>query len=1027
MATWVSLTSVRARVAGQFEQDLRLALGPEPDLRIAPFQFDPAVDEVAPGQVANTFATFLARQPGLVGVIWYEIEALGLIEFVPAHLTHVFALAEIPGWGAAQPLMARADILGNLLARKSLGERVGVCAPQTRALFSIANALFPGKVVDAPILVAAAAAGAAAGDEGLSLGIAPDLSPEGWETLYPLVTAIAGQGVNDGAPPLRIHAPADFFVSPYVWPLSEHPGVSLTEGVSPDNRAYAGGDFLVGTGPDLHQLDRIARDAAAAGAGVLILDGDTDERPAKILDAAGAPVSLARLRTDLEYRNALREAFRGRAARVAEQSKALWRSLMRGERISGPKAPIENLVDETVYAALTDRRVLPEEIVATRAFLIAPACAQPALDLAGALARADPAASWPLAALANRLARGTAKAPHRPSALDVGGGRLFVADEDGPQYSREQRAALQKWLDDLAPAPRAARVAGAKRPPFPNPAWKDGPITHSVGLSADAGEGRKIAAGGALLFLKPDRPAEASDLALVLEFGLVGEQPAAHIDVEVIGRAPRKVDLVSNARRRAEISPPAREDPALGLVVKLTPGDLRWGDIFLTDLRLQSAADPFNVTPGDLASVGFDLVEALPIGAAVVSGAFGAEYDGDGSEFRWVSRNLVLNLPGEPGAGRADDAQSGAWLVLKLRSNPSSSHQGPLAADIDSPRAGGQRVATALRRLGAWQGDMLLGAPLRLLERGALARLTLRGPNGPISPKDSRLAAACLTGLWIASPSASAARAVAPRFVPLDVADGSRFPDGWYAVETIKGLPSRWMSRQAVVSSGFRPRADSRIFLALAGPWLPRKNPALVPFAARIDGRPMSVRSSIDSIEGWAMLFEGETLDAAFDADFELTAEAVRVLSRNDPREGSILASFAALIDPGGDRAPGGAMFGDAEAINGALNVEHWGAGLSGAWLPAETLLVCARSAETDDLVIEGAAATDAATLQGMTVELDAERMETHLTIARDGSWALRAPLGEASRGAALLLRLSAPRPGRVMLRRVEFERKAAP
>ncbi len=1025
MATWVSITSVGARVAGQFEQDLRLALGLEPDLRIVPFQFDAAVGEVAPGQIGNTFAMFLARQPGLVGVIWYEMEALGLIEFAPAHLRHVFALAEIPRWRAAQPLMARADIVGNLLTGKTLAGRIGVCAPQTRALSSIANALFPGKVIDAPIPVAAAAAGLAAREEGLSLGIAPDLGPDGWETLHPLVTAIAEQGVNEGAPPLRIHAPADFFGSPWFWPLRETPGVSLIEGVSPDNRAYAGGDFLVGTGPDLHQLDMIARDAAAAGAGLLIFDGDTAERPTKILDAAGAPVSLARLRTDPGYRTALREAFHERAGRVAEQSKAFWRSLTRAGGLSKPEEPIESLVDETVYAALTDRRALPEEIAASRAFLIAPASAQHALNLAGALARTDPAASWPLVALANRLARGATNAPLRPSALDIGGGRLFVTDDDGPKYSREQRAALQKWLDDLAAAPRAARVTGAKRPPFPNQASGHGPIAHSVGLSASAEGGRKIAAGGALLFLKPDHPVEAGDQTVVMEFALVGEQSAAHIDVEAVGCAPRKID-VTNARRRAEISPPAPDDPALGIVVKLTPGEVKWGDIFLTDIRLQSVEEAFEVTPGDLASVGFDLIEALPIGAAVISGAFGVEHDGDGSELRWVSRDLVLNLPGEPGAERAADAISRAWLILKLRPNPSSSHQGPLAADIDSPVAGGQGGATALRRLGAWHGAMLLGAPLKLLGSGGLARVTLRSPNGPISPVDSRLAAACLTGLWIASPSPAALEAVAPRFVPLDVGDDSRFADGWFAVEDIKGLPSRWMSRQAVVSSGFRPRPDSRIFLALAGPWLPRKNPALVPFTARIDGRPMSVCSSIDSIEGWAMLFEGETLDATFGADFELTAESVRVLSRHDSREASIVTSFAALIDPGGDPAPAAARFGDAEVINCALTVEHWGAGLSGAWLPAATLLACARSAETDYLVIEGAAATDAETLRGMTVEIGAETMEPELTIAKDGSWALRAPLGEASQGAALLVRLSAPRPGRVMLRSVGFERKAA-
>ena len=144
MVTWVSITSIGARVAGQFERDLRLALCLELDLRIVPFQFDAAIAEAAPSQIGWAFATFLARQSGLVGVIWYETGALDLIEFAPAHLLQVFALAEISGWHSAQPLMARADVVGDLLTRKSLGDRISLCAPQTRAFSSIAEAMFPG-------------------------------------------------------------------------------------------------------------------------------------------------------------------------------------------------------------------------------------------------------------------------------------------------------------------------------------------------------------------------------------------------------------------------------------------------------------------------------------------------------------------------------------------------------------------------------------------------------------------------------------------------------------------------------------------------------------------------------------------------------------------------------------------------------------------------------------------------------------------------------------------------------------------
>lgn len=1019
MATWVSVTSAGARAAKHFERDLQLALCMEPDPRIVPFQFDAAAAAAEPSQSGKGFATFLARQPELVGVIWYEMEALNLIEFAPAHLLQVFALAEISGWRSAQPLMARADVVGDLLARKSLGDRISVCAPQTRALSSIAEAMFPGKIVDAPIPFAAAI-GFGADDEGLSLGIPSDISPEGWETLASFVVGLS-QEATQNAPPVRIYASAEFFHSPYFELLRAVPGVSLIEGTSPDNRIYAGGDFLIGAAPDIHQLDMIARDAAVAGAALLILDGDTLQRGTTILDAAGALVPLAKLRTDPDFRGMLREAFNERTARVADQSKTFWQSLMLGGEISGPKGHCESIVGDAVYHALTDRGALTEETAASRAFLIEPGSAQHALNLAGALSRTDAAASWPLVALANRLARGTANRPLRPPTLDIGDGRLFVTDDHGPQSSSEQRRALQKWLDDLPGAPPEPVAKSGKRLPYSKETAGNGVISHSVGLSSNMESQHKIAAGGTLLFLKIADLCRTDEIVVVMEFSLVGEQSASRIDIEVIGCAPQKIALTSDAPRRVEIRARMPEDPLLGMVVKLLPIDLRWGHILLTNISVHSAEQQLHIGPDALAGVGFDLLETLPITTTVISGAFAVEQESHGANFRWISREVILKLPIETAVAKGDDAKAEPWLILRLRPGPYSD-QALLGADIDLHGAVGKRAPTPLRRLGHFDGDVVLGAPIGPRETGRVVRVTLRSPNNPVSPADSRLAAACLIDMWIASPSPAGSRTFAPRFIPLDVKNAAQFAYGWYPIEHVNGLPSRWMSPRALLSSGFRPRADSKIFLALAGPGLPKDNPALVPFTVMYEGRPMSARSRIDSTDGWAVLFEGDALDGVFAADFELTADTTRMLGPNDPREASILASFATLMDPAGDAAPTTGAFGDAEAINCTLTVEHWGGGLSGAWLPPATIMACARSAETDQLIIEGAAATDNATIEGMTVEIDGECVQPEVTIGRDGSWTLRAAMGNASRGAALLLRLTAPSKGRVMLRRVGFE-----
>lgn len=1023
MPTWVSITSVGAHLAEQFERDLRLALCLEADVRFVPFQFDATLGEVAQSQVGATLATFLARQTGLAGVIWYELDALDLIEFAPAHLSHVLALAEISGWRAAQSAPARASVIGNLLARRSVADRITLCAPQRRAFASIAEALFPGKVVRAPIPFPAAT-GPVARDQGLSLGICADMSAEGWETLQPLLAALVGQDADADAPTVRIHAPPEFFASPYAWDLRGMAGVLLVEGASADSRDYAGGDFLIGTAPDLHQLDMAARDAAAAGGALLILEHDTTRRETRIRDAAGAPVPLESLKGDARFRDGLREAFHRRASRASEQSVNFWKSLLRGEPGASKEAD-GDLIDAEAYRALTDRRVLPEETAVSRAFQLAPASAQHALDLAGVLSRTDPAASWPLVALANRLARSASAPPLRPSALGRGDGRLFVADDHGPRYSREQRSALQNWLDDLPPAPSQSTARGGKRPAFRDSFSDDPDISHSVGLSIDEEGQRQIAAEGALLFLRRPDVAESEELVVTMDFALAGEQATAHIDIEFIGGATRKVDLISHARQRVQIRAPAAQDDAFGIVLRLTPVELRWAHIRLVEVTVHSAEHQPQLTPEDLTSAGFDLLEAAPIGMMVISGAFDVEHDAHGHEFRWIARELFLKLPaGQPAAGREELAAT-PWLVLKLRPNPSSP-PASMAADIDLPGPGGKRVGTSMRRLGAFDGDVLLGAPLKSWETGGIARVTLRGPNTPLSPVDSRLAAACLADIWIAVPSSSGRDTANPRFVPLKVTDGSHFPEGWYPVEDVKGLPSRWMTRAGVLSSGFRPRLDSRLFLAVAGPWLPRKNPALVPFTVTLDGRPMSVRSTIDSSQGWATLLEGEALDAAFPAEFELNAESSRVLGPKDPREGSILVSFALLIDPAGDPAPVTATFGDAEVMNCTLTVEHWGAGLSGAWLPPATIMACARPPGANRMVIEGAATTDTATVEGMGVEIDAVTVDADLTLAKDGGWVLRTPLEEAEGGGALLLRLIVPRTGRVMLRRVRFEREAA-
>jgi hypothetical protein len=1002
MAIWISVTAAHARAAHRLEQDLRLTLGV--GLQIVPFRFDAGL---APAQNAKTLIALLAHHKDVSGVIAYEIEAMRLFEFIPAHLRRIFAPFEIPGWNPALTPSAMTGIVDNLLALKPLARHVEVCMPQTRALASAADAVFPGNTMQVPLPFAAPTA--AARDKGISLGILADMSADGVKMLAAFLAALT-DGHDEADPaPVRVYAPAEFFHTQHFQILHTIPGVTLIEGMAPDNRADAGGDFLVDTAADLHRLDMSARTAAIAGAALLILDGD-DGRDVKILDATGAVVPLEKFRADADFRLALRKKFSARAAQIAADANAFWRETLSGERSSDAKAPDSGFLDAAIYAAFTGDK-LERDIAALRSVMIAPASAQAALNLADVYARDDNDAAWSLIALASRLARGSAQAPSRPSNFIAGGERLFASAGD---HSFQQRSALQKWLESLPISQNRAAPAPREHTAIFNAA-NDDSIAYSVGLSIDAQGERQIGPDGALLFLKTDDFAGAKDLAVMMEVRLVGDQHAGFLAIDVQGNT-KTIALTQYVPCQIQIRAQMPEDGAIGLPVKLAPSHAL-SRIVLMDIGIAPAEEE-DIANDALAPMGFDTLEILPVETAVLSGAFAVEHDHNDAPFRWVSRELMLELPGAPET--TDEKESPArWLILKLRPSPSGRSE-PFAAEINL-RAGGKTIP--LRALGVLDNNIMLGAPIGELKSGGTVRINFRAQNRPLSTMDGRLAAAMLSGIWIAARTRTQATKAPPQLVRLDLGDSTAFASGWHPVERVRGQTSRWMMRESLLPGAHSPKAGAKIFLALAGPVL-RGNPTLTPLQAMLDGQPMSLRSKIETAEGWALLFEGAAqAETGEPFQIELIAGSARVLGPNDPREVSLLVNFAALLDPAGAAADN--ALGDAAVLNCELIHEHWGGGLSGAWLPSTVSIACACPDGMDEIVIEGAAATEVAAAEGLTLEIGGKRVEAKIVTAKDGSWVLRAALPKDEQGSASLLQLSSPGDGRVMLRHIGFARRA--
>ncbi|HSZ73509.1 MAG TPA: hypothetical protein VK779_01720 [Rhizomicrobium sp.] len=1011
MSSWISVTTPSARAALRFEHDLRLALSAEPGFQIIPFRYDP---NLGPEQNAKTFISFLSHIRNAQGLIAYEVEVLRFFSLTPAHLCHVFAPAEISGTHSALSPAALADIVDNLLALKSLNRHVEVCAPQTRSWSSLADAIFGGKIADVPL--AFLAPGAPARDEGLSLGIAADLSPAGWEMLAAFLNELAAV---ENAGPMRVHASVELFQTPYISSLRDIPGVTLIEGMAPDHRADAGGDFLIDTAADLHRLDMSARAAAIAGATLLILDSDEALRKLKIVDATGTTIPLEKFATDAEFRLGLRKAAAERAIQIAAEANAFWRNLLIGGWDSHTARNRPAFVDARVYESLIAVQEHDRETAASRAYMCKLASAQAALDLADAAARTDAASIWSIIALANRLARVTASTPSRPSTLSSD--HLFVFPND---YGMHQRAVLQGWFASLPVVLRSPKADGERIPSF-NDA-NDDVIAYSVGLLEEAEGGRQISADGALLFLKTDDLPEAEELAIVMRFALAGDQPACALTIDIAGKPTRTIALTRGMPRHVQFRVKMPDDSETGLQIKLTPAEALRARILLTDVGIEPAGEQDDIHIEPLDPIGFKTREILPLETIAISGAFALEHDPDGAPFRWVSRELILELPEESEEDEASaegDVPSTPWVVLKFNPHPAARSE-LLAADLHWHAKGAAPAALTLRRLGALDNGIVFGAPIGVAKNGGLARINFRSRNYPLSQADGRLAAAHWTGAWIASPSRTQRVGATQRLIPLDVANSRLFSDGWYLLESVRGLPSRWMARESLLSGTHIPEPGTRLFLALAGPVL-RGNPTLVPTIARLDGQPMKLCAQNETAESWMLLFESTVPADAFGfSQIELIAESARVLGPNDPREASLLVNFAALIDPAGPAAEN--ALSEIAIPNCTLIHEHWGGGLSGAWLPSTVSILCVCPAGMDELLIEGAAATDVPSIEGLAVEIGAARLDPKITIAKDGSWTLRAALPKDAQGSALLLQLNVPGNGRVMLRHLGFERSAA-
>jgi hypothetical protein len=406
---------------------------------------------------------------------------------------------------------------------------------------------------------------------------------------------------------------------------------------------------------------------------------------------------------------------------------------------------------------------------------------------------------------------------------------------------------------------------------------------------------------------------------------------------------------------------------------------------------------------------------------AQARGVFDSEYTGFGVS-RWVDSEFALALPltMQPELLMVNALVLRFVLPAQTRANglPRRITMGGVSRALRPLRSQGEEV---------WFAAELPWPPLPELESLLVCQTGFRAQA--LAPRDPRVAAALLTGVWLAELSVDGERVVPPPGAVLSVDDPQNFKIGWHGLEHLRGRSARWMGPTASIflPGGFAtPR---HLGLLLTGPCIPF-NLTDVPLRARANDCDLAEVFYDSGAERWYRLFVSQVpIEAAGDVlEIALEAERSRTLGLADPRIASSLVDGAVFISAG--TGTSALDFGASVLPLHALEHESWGAGLVGSWLPQEMVYLFASVAEPVQIRIEGAASTSRLAVEGLIAEIDGVVVEREVTFSQDGSWQILIliPL-DVSRGAHFL-RLRSPEiaegesqwQGKVMLREISLE-----
>lgn len=976
MAHWIAVTAEATPAEAELIDALAAMLGAEGSLRHWHLP-----DAAAAGDAAAEIAEG-ARRGRLTGLLCFSRRALPLIVPGGAGLRRLFVPVTPPAPAAAEDTRDLLDRVAGLLLEKL--PALDACLPQSATAAAAAAVACADIALHAPVPLQPRGPRGAAGPPSIELAFVEDADDA---RRFILACAEAPPGT-----PLRILLPEALRRD--LWDVADRPGQTELLAIDPaPGQRGLGADMLVLPAGLAHRAEEAARLALRTGAALLIWP-EGDGAPV-LLDLEGTAHPLARLAAEPGRVAEIARAQADRAAATGAAARATWRALMVDRARPAdpglpPLVPMAGLL--AAAEALAPARRLAARLAAD------PSDAAALLRLADTLLEEGAAAqAWRALALAHRAALATGVLPARPIPLAerLARGLAFVTE---PGEEMNGAAGLAAWLAGLpeaadaippppVPAPRAFAAGGVRRQP-------DG--------------ARAVCSAGCFLVmaLPPPEEEDAPDIAIRLRLRLgprarpaglalhwngVRQRAFLHRDDRGVLLTVRRAPRGTGETGLLEIMPVDDEGTIDDLVIEeavLRPAPPPDADVqgFALDLLLRADADLF------------------------AAGAFPPGYDTPPR--RALGEEVSLRLPQPVG-----DAASACWLLLDLAvpdaMDPSVIEADLLADGVAMPispiEGSGSR---------AWYGVSL---------RPGLRDVALRFRNAaPVTDLGGmRMVAAWLHGLAIGRPAEEPCRRLAALHMPL--AEGRTAAAGWFRPERFKGVGCRWMAGHAAIAvHGQRHSSGPRI-LALSGPTLPGREP---PGALRLalDGAAATPVRSAATGECWVALHEvatGGTAAVTGVTILSLRAPAAD-LSVQDRRRAAILASGAWIIDPAAD-APDGLPLGHAFAPPNAWTWEHWGEGLSGAWLPEDAVLLALRPEGATGLLLQGAAATSRAAVAALEARLDDAPLELARDTASDGSWTARASLAAAGPGVALLaLRCPERADGgeaarRLMLREVRF------